>query len=538
LITTVLPVTGSVTDCKISTMKELSDEEIFKEIEETKGKILIVDEVIGNRQVKYWEHAINGIFVKNDSILLHIDIETGDILTYERSWTDVKLFLPDSGDGVFETNNCFWKQKVVFPDEYDCTYFYTFYEEQKYPLVCWEVRYTDGTTMMYNLDGDQIGYGIPAPSNGFSLSGYDEGSPHDCWINFRLSADSWFGKWCTSTVSLSLPTPATISSYVNDSTVKYFYELAHGTSYHFQADTTGSWYYASTLQQDMANRQHMRFAFIGSCEGMDSTGLGTFSYEFRKGKMTDTVTVGYDGMETCPGWPVALQWQDYMFQKMDSGFTIKASFDMASAQYPTIASCVVFVGDINLKVDFPPDTPCKPSGPTSGKTGATYTYSTNTTDPNGDQVYYWFDWGDGNNSGWLGPYASDDEVTASHSWCNQDIYEIRVKAKDVYDYESGWSDPFVVDITEIKLKTALMLGIVTDVSTCGDYITFNADVLLLYIGFKPFYCEIYSSGEEIVLSNKYLGVLSEPFIIGFFNATVVEELIMNTVCLSGGRDKR
>lgn len=329
-------------------------EEIFKEIEETENKILIVDKIIGNKHVKYWEHVINNVFMKGDSILLHIDIENGDILEYERSWTgDHELVLSDSADDVFEPNNYFWEQLVVFPDENDCTNFYTFYEEQDYPVVCWEVRHTDGTTIMYDLDGEQVGHGIPTPSlKGFSLSGYHEPDWPDPWINFRQNADSWFTKWCTSTISLSLPTPATISSYIQDSNVEYFYELAHGTSTYFKADSNNC-YYSSTLQQDMVDRQPMKFAFIGSCEGMGNTGLGTFSYEFRKDQMTNTVTVGYISMTSCPGWPNALSWQNYMFEKMDEGNTIKSSFDAASAQYPTIASCVVFVGDENLKSASP-----------------------------------------------------------------------------------------------------------------------------------------------------------------------------------------
>jgi hypothetical protein len=39
----------------------------------------------------------------------------------------------------------------------------------------------------------------------------------------------------------------------------------------------------------------------------------------------------------------------------------------------------------------PPNTPSKPSGPTSGVVGTSYTYSTSTTDPDGDNVCYQFD---------------------------------------------------------------------------------------------------------------------------------------------------
>jgi hypothetical protein len=151
----------------------------------------------------------------------------------------------------------------------------------------------------------------------------------------------------------SLPTIATISSIISNKNTDFFYELAHGNQNYFQANTQGAYYYASTLHQDMLQRQPMRFAFIGSCQGMIGTGSGTFSYEFRKGQMTDTVTIGFDHMETCPGWAYEWYWQDSLFENMSKGLTIKQSFDDATAQYPTIQPAVVFLGDENLKIPLP-----------------------------------------------------------------------------------------------------------------------------------------------------------------------------------------
>lgn len=97
-----------------------------------------------------------------------------------------------------------------------------------------------------------------------------------------------------------------------------------------------------------------------------------------------------------------------------------------------------------------PGKPIQPSGPSSGDSGVTYTYCTSTTDPDGDRVYYWFDWGDGTNSGWLGPFNSGETTCADHLWTENGTYEIKAKAKDVNDTESPWSDPLVVAIGEIE----------------------------------------------------------------------------------------
>jgi hypothetical protein len=92
----------------------------------------------------------------------------------------------------------------------------------------------------------------------------------------------------------------------------------------------------------------------------------------------------------------------------------------------------------------PPEQPSQPTGPNSGKPGTTYLYQTSTTEPDGEQVYYRWDWGNGEYSDWLGPYDSGESISTSHIWPEEGTYLIRVKAKDVYDTESDWSDPFAV----------------------------------------------------------------------------------------------
>lgn len=123
--------------------------------------------------------------------------------------------------------------------------------------------------MLYGLNGEKIGEGVPAPSQiGFSLCGYDPNYGPNCWIEWRLNAEMWFEKWCDKTVSISAPSPQTISSYVRNNKVRYFYELAHGSYYAFQADREGSFYTADMCHNDMQDRSPIKFAFIGSCEGM------------------------------------------------------------------------------------------------------------------------------------------------------------------------------------------------------------------------------------------------------------------------------
>jgi len=86
----------------------------------------------------------------------------------------------------------------------------------------------------------------------------------------------------------------------------------------------------------------------------------------------------------------------------------------------------------------PPDPPSI-TGPTSGKPRHKYNYTFFTIDPDGDDVYYFIDWGDLTDSGWIGPFASGEEVIVSHKWLIQGSYTIRAKVKDIYDVESDWA---------------------------------------------------------------------------------------------------
>jgi len=111
-----------------------------------------------------------------------------------------------------------------------------------------------------------------------------------------------------------------------------------------------------------------------------------------------------------------------------------------TSQGPSIKNNVTISGNL------PPVAPSQPSGNTSGDHGNSFTYSTSTTDSDGDDVYYWFDWGDNTNSGWVGPYSSGSTGSASHSWDAPGNFTVKTKAKDEHGAErgAGWSDSITV----------------------------------------------------------------------------------------------
>jgi hypothetical protein len=100
-------------------------------------------------------------------------------------------------------------------------------------------------------------------------------------------------------------------------------------------------------------------------------------------------------------------------------------------------------------VGNPPNKPSKPSGPTSGGINTEYTYSTSADDPDGDEIYYVFDWGD-DTEDVAGPYSSGETGRASHKWSTRGNYNIKVKARDSSGFESEWSDPLSISMPKGK----------------------------------------------------------------------------------------
>jgi len=96
-----------------------------------------------------------------------------------------------------------------------------------------------------------------------------------------------------------------------------------------------------------------------------------------------------------------------------------------------------------------PEIPNAPLGPIHGKIGEIYTYSTKTIDPNRNQLYYMWDWGE-EKSNWIGPFESGEKIYSNHTWTKSGSYKIKVKAKNNGGAESLWSKKLTVTIPKNK----------------------------------------------------------------------------------------
>lgn len=152
-------------------------------------------------------------------------------------------------------------------------------------------------------------------------------------------------------------------------------------------------------------------------------------------------------------------------------------------------------------------------GQTSGCEGEELTFSFSATDPEGDDIYYFLDWGDDTNSGWLGPYASGETGETTNSWDTIGIYDVKVRAQDINNKLSPWSDPLTVTIVENLPPVKVSIDgskwgfggveydftfVSTDPEGYDLYYRINWDD-----GHDTGYIGPYSSGETITLSHSW-----------------------------------
>jgi len=98
--------------------------------------------------------------------------------------------------------------------------------------------------------------------------------------------------------------------------------------------------------------------------------------------------------------------------------------------------------------------PLKPAPPSSPsdvfRKWKECTFEGSTTDPDGDDVYYLFEYWSyfygTTESGWLGPYHSGEVVNTTHIFDQRDYFEVRVTAKDIHNETSPRSERLLIDV--------------------------------------------------------------------------------------------
>jgi hypothetical protein len=118
-----------------------------------------------------------------------------------------------------------------------------------------------------------------------------------------------------------------------------------------------------------------------------------------------------------------------------------ASEDYGETWFESIYTADLFFVTYGYNDDNQPPVISPIDGPSSGNVNIEYDYWFEATDPDGDDVSYWIEWGDGGieGDGWIGPYNSGNKIKVTHAWSEQSSYTIKVKAKDEWNFESDWA---------------------------------------------------------------------------------------------------
>jgi hypothetical protein len=193
------------------------------------------------------------------------------------------------------------------------------------------------------------------------------------------------------------------------------------------------------------------------------------------------------------------------------------SDDMPPAYINTFIFCLY--GDPSVSLESyagvsPPNTPSRPFGPVLLIPHGEYMYSTSAMDPEGHQLYYVWDWGDGSYSESLGPFNSGETVEAYHEWKTPGNFMIRVKVIGIIGDESSWSEPLIMHVEGPVIEVGSITGgfkVNAVIKNTGDVMANNINWNITFYG-GSILLGIPAGGETTVVSRFIYG-LAFPTVI-------------------------
>jgi hypothetical protein len=111
----------------------------------------------------------------------------------------------------------------------------------------------------------------------------------------------------------------------------------------------------------------------------------------------------------------------------------------------------------DVTVAYPNNPPNKPtlSGPQKGECNIPHHYTACATDPDGDRIFYSFDWGDGCQVTVSCCFASGECCTACYCWEEPGTYQVRVCAIDEHRCYGEYSDSLLVIMPKNSFQNAI-----------------------------------------------------------------------------------
>jgi len=122
--------------------------------------------------------------------------------------------------------------------------------------------------------------------------------------------------------------------------------------------------------------------------------------------------------------------------------------------------------------------PCRPDikGDTFGEPGQELTFRAIGEDPDGDDIFYRFKWGDDTQTDWIGPVGSGDAVEQTHIWETEGVYQVSAQLKDFPHNETSPPSYYPIEVTieekekslDARLKLGFQRGISFTIENTGE----------------------------------------------------------------------
>jgi hypothetical protein len=153
---------------------------------------------------------------------------------------------------------------------------------------------------------------------------------------------------------------------------------------------------------------------------------------------------GWKGWDNDPEYTAYVS--SFFNRSFPNALEISYGADIVRVYFGNYSGEFIYSAWMYFPVNVAPNPP-EINGPSGGAEGENYNFSFAATDQNSDDIWYYIEWGDGTFEEWIGPYSSGEEVIVGHSWSEVGEYTIRAKARDGLLFESKWSEPFSVIIS-------------------------------------------------------------------------------------------
>lgn len=173
------------------------------------------------------------------------------------------------------------------------------------------------------------------------------------------------------------------------------------------------------------------------------------SYSYQSGGGHAVLCVGYNDSDPNNRYWIMLNSWGTTDGRPDGLFYVNMDMDY-DCSYTDLGYAFYWM-TLNISYDagenHPPQTPDVPQGLAVGSVASPLSYTSSTTDSDGDSVSLTFNWSDGTTTE-TRLLDSGQEGTASHAWSKAGSYQVSTMATDSNGASSSWSDGLSVNIIE------------------------------------------------------------------------------------------